>query len=357
MSILTVKDLCKVYGEQSVLSDVNFSVEKGEIVAIIGASDSGKNDLLRALNHIEPPTRGEVYFGDQLITKKNVDAVRRKIPMLRPDTVILAHLSVSENIMLPLQKILKIPKNIATEKVKETLQTVGMSEYADSYPDTLTSGQRQRVALSRCLALSPEVILLEEPTGFPDSIATTEMLSVLKKIASSEVTIIFTTDHLSLVRDIATRVLYIDSGTIYEQGSATDILDNPNKPNTKAFIHQKRIWECTITQRDFDYAHMLSSLNHFCYTHAIAGTISDKVQVITNELVLKLILPENGYCSVKLEYSDRLETYELSVRYAGKKNNIFADSVDNASTTLVKSKAKVVHFEYIDGFNIIRVKI
>jgi len=357
MSILFIKNLYKTYGEQTVLNNINLSVNKGDIIALIGATGSGKSILLKVINHLDPPTSGEVHFAEQIITIKNVDSVRHKMPLLLPETTLFSHLNVLKNLTMPQQKLLKRTPEVAIAKAMETLQTVGMTEQTERYPHQLTTAQKQRVALARCLALDPDILLIDDPTCITDTAATAEMLAVIRKIASSGITMLIATHHLPLVHEIATRVLYLDDYCIYEQGKPTEIFETPRRPKTKAFIRKQRTWEYVITQKDFDYAHMLGNLDLFCYTHAVPGITSDKIQNITQELVLKLILPHIGYCSVKLEYTDRLGSFELSVRYSGKKDNLFAKYSNDTSASLIKSNAKVVHFEYIDGFNIIKVKI
>jgi len=357
MSLLSIKNLCKSYGEQTILKNINLSVNKGDIIGIIGATGSGKSTLLKTINHLDPPTSGEIRFSDQLISHNNMDQFRQKMPLLFPDMTLFKHLSVLQNLTMPQQKLLKRPSSESIRKAKETLQTVGMSEYIDHLPHQLTAIQRQRIAIARCLSLEPEILLIDDPTSLTDTATTSEILSVIKKITSSGITMLIATHRLPFVRDITTRALYLDDHCLYEQGNPIDIFDTPRKPKTKAFLRKQRTWEYVITQRDFDFAHMFGNLDLFCYTHSVPGLTSDKIQIITAELVLKLILPQTGYCGIKLEYSDRLGTFELSVRYSGKKDNLFAKYTNDISASLIKSNAKVVHFEYIDGFNILKVKI
>jgi len=357
MSVLFIKNLSKAYGEQSVFLNVNLSVDKGDVIGVIGASGCGKSALLKAIYHLDPPTSGEVFLSEQLITKNNLDLLRCKMPLFLPDVALFSHLNVLRNLTMPQQKLLNTLPDMAIVRAKETLQLVGMSEYVDRFPHQLSPTQRQRVALARCLALDPVVLLIDEPTHCTDTTSTAEMFAVIKKIATSGVTMLIATSHFPLVRDIANRVLYLDEYCIYEHGNPTEIFDAPRRPKTKAFIHKQRTWEYVISQRDFDYANMLGSLELYCYTHSVPGITSDKIQIITAELVLKLVLPQTGYCSIKLEYTDRLGTFELSVRHSGKKDNLFARYPNDVSASLIKSNAKVVHYEYIDGFNIIKVKI
>ena len=351
MSIISVRNLSKAFGENIILQNVNADIEKGEVISIIGPSGTGKSTLLRAINFLDPPTGGEVFFDGEKITRKNMDAARRRMGMVFQNFGLFSHLSVMDNLIMGPVKLLGFSKEEATEKAAELLKTVGLAERAAFLPRQLSGGQKQRVAIARCLAMSPEVILFDEPTSALDPTMVSEVMAVMRSLAKSGMTMIVVTHEMDFARDVSGRVFYMDERGIYEDGSPDEIFNNPKKPKTQAFIYNIRSFSYEVTSRNFDYAEMLGGVENFCFRHAIERKTVNKLVLLAEELVINIITPQYGACSLSLSFSEKLRTYELSVSYCGKKANALDSAKDELSATLVKKSANDIRHEYADGVN------
>ncbi len=354
MSIISVKNLEKRFGDNIILRGVNADIEKGEIISVIGPSGTGKSTLLRAINFLGPPTQGEVYFNGEIITKKNTDSVRRKMGMVFQSFGLFSHLDVMGNLTSGPVRLLKTPKKAAEEKAAELLKTVGLSGRAHYMPGQLSGGQKQRIAIARCLAMSPDVILFDEPTSALDPTMVSEVTAVIRNLAKSGITMLIVTHEMDFARDISNRVMYMDEGGIYEEGSPGEIFDNPKKPKTQAFIYNIRSYKYEINNRNFDYVEMLGGLENFCFRHAVEKKTANKLQLLAEELVINIITPQFGECSVNLNFSEKLGTYELSVSYAGEKTDALENAEDDLSAMMVRNSAKEIKYDYTDGVNIIK---
>ncbi len=202
MSIISVKNLEKRFGNNIILQNVSAEIEKGEVISIIGPSGTGKSTFLRAINFLDPPTGGEVYFGGERITKKNMDAIRLKMGMVFQSFGLFSHLDVMGNLTAGPVRLLKTSKKEAEEKAADLLKTVGLSERARYMPGQLSGGQKQRVAIARCLAMSPEVILFDEPTSALDPTMVGEVMAVMRNLAKSGMTMLVVTHEMDFARHI-----------------------------------------------------------------------------------------------------------------------------------------------------------
>ena len=353
MSIISVKNLEKRFGENVILQNIDAEIEKGEVVSVIGPSGTGKSTFLRAINFLDPPTDGEVFFDGEKITKKNVDAARRKMGMVFQSFGLFSHLDVMGNLTAGPVKLLKTPKKEAEEKASELLKTVGLSERARFLPRQLSGGQKQRVAIARCLAMSPEVILFDEPTSALDPTMVSEVMAVMRNLAKSGMTMLVVTHEMDFARDVSNRVFYMDEGGIYEQGSPEEIFNSPKKPKTQAFIHNIRTYSYEIASRGFDYVEMLGGVENFCFRHAIEKKTANKLQLLAEELVINIVAPKYGACLLNMSFSEKLCTYELSVSYGGEISDALETSWDELSATMVRNSAKNLRHEYADGKNTI----
>lgn len=351
--IISVKNLEKRYGDNVILKNVNADIKKGEVVSVIGPSGMGKSTLLRAINFLDPPTGGEVYFDGEKITKKNMDAARRRMGMVFQNFGLFSHLDVMGNLTAGPVKLLKMPLSEAKEKAEGLLKAVGLSRRADYLPHKLSGGQKQRVAIARCLMMSPEVILFDEPTSALDPTMVSEVMAVMRSLAKSGMTMLVVTHEMDFARDVSDRVFYIDEGGIYEEGRPDDIFTNPKKPKTQAFIYNIRSFAYEVKNRDFDFVGMLGEVENFCFRHAVAKATANKLQLLAEELVINIITPKYGACTLNLNYSEKLETYDLSVSYGGENENALETAEDELSALMVKGIAKALSHEYADGVNVI----
>ena len=225
-------------GKVVALDDVSETIEKGEVVVIIGPSGSGKSTFLRSLNRLEKPTSGHIYFdGADLMSKKtNLNLLRRKMGMVFQHFNLFPHKTVIENITLAPMQLLKLSKEQAEKEAMELLSMVGLADRANEYPSRLSGGQKQRVAIARALAMKPDVMLFDEPTSALDPELVGEVLSVMKQLAKDGMTMVVVTHEMGFAREVATRVLFMCDGNIAEKGTPDEIFSNPQNPRTQQFL-------------------------------------------------------------------------------------------------------------------------
>ena len=238
MPILKVNNLEKKFGENLVLKDINFEVNKNEVVSIIGSSGSGKSTLLRCLNLLERPTSGEIYYMDKNILDEHFDErhYRSEVGMVFQNFNLFENKNVLENCTLGQEKVLKRSKKDAQDLAMKYLTDVGMGRFKDSKASQLSGGQKQRVAIARALCMNPKVLLFDEPTSALDPEMVGEVLEVMTKLAKSGITMIVVTHEMDFARDVSTRVLFMDKGIILEDGRPNDIFTNPTHDRTKEFL-------------------------------------------------------------------------------------------------------------------------
>ena len=242
--MIEVKKLCKDFngGELKVLKSIDYSIEKGEKIVIIGPSGSGKSTFLRCLNLLETPTSGEVWFENVLINSKKTDInlIRRKMGMVFQHFNLFPHKTVQQNITLAPVKLGLMSREEAEEEALKLLARVGLADKADAYPAQLSGGQKQRIAIVRSLAMKPDVMLFDEPTSALDPELTGEVLKVIRSLSEQHMTMIIVTHEMAFARDVANRVIFMDGGVIVEQGPARDVIENPQAERTKQFLARYR---------------------------------------------------------------------------------------------------------------------
>ena len=236
-TIISINGLKKSFGENEVLKNINFSVNKGDVTCIIGSSGSGKSTMLRCINLLEEPSGGEIiYRGKNILETKNIPAYRAKVEMVFQSFNLFDNMTVLKNCMVGLRKVLKIDKETAKKEAMYYLDKVGMAPYINAKPKQLSGGQKQRVAIARALAMKPDVILFDEPTSALDPQMVGEVLEVIKNIAKDGLTMIIVTHEMAFARDVSNHVVFMHNGVICEEGTPQDIFTNPQKPETKAFL-------------------------------------------------------------------------------------------------------------------------
>lgn len=243
--MIEVRNLTKRFGSNEVLRDVSLSVAQGEVVGIIGPSGSGKSTLLRCIEYLEPPDggtveiRGELAYRDpagrQLSTAK-VAATRRNVGMVFQHFYLFPHMSVLQNISSGPRYVLHASREQCENRARELLAQVGLSDKAHQYPEELSGGQQQRVAIARALAMDPLAMLFDEPTSALDPELVGEVLTVMRRLAESGMTMLVVTHEMGFVRQVADRVIFMDEGRIIEQGTPAQIFDAPQHPRTRAFL-------------------------------------------------------------------------------------------------------------------------
>ena len=237
--MLSVKNLKKSFGKNTVLKDISFDVSTGDILAIVGPSGSGKSTLLRCLNMIETPSSGKIVFeGTNLVDKNtNLSLVREKIGMVFQQFNLFNHLSVLDNLMLAPVKLKVMGEGSAKRKAIMLLEKIGLKDKALSYPSSLSGGQKQRVAIIRTLMMDPDIILFDEPTSALDPEMIGEVLDLIKMVASENKTMIIVSHEISFVKSIANRILFLENGKIIFDGSNKEFFNNKND-RIKAFLQK-----------------------------------------------------------------------------------------------------------------------
>lgn len=236
--LIKVDNLCKSFDKHEVLRGISTTVAKGEVVAVIGPSGCGKSTFLRSLNLLEVPTSGTIWFEGTDITDKSVDInkMRAKMGMVFQQFNLFPHMSVKKNIMYAPVKLKRMTKEEAAQKADELLARIGLSDKAESYPSSLSGGQKQRIAIVRALAMNPDVMLFDEPTSALDPEMVGEVLSLIKELANSGMTMVIVTHEMGFAREVANRVLFIHEGVIAEENKPEEFFGNPQNPRLQDFL-------------------------------------------------------------------------------------------------------------------------
>jgi len=236
--IITVRHLRKSYGTHEVLKDIDFSVEKGEVVSIIGSSGSGKSTLLRCINLLEKPSGGEIIYNGKNILdgSQNPADYRRRLGMVFQQFNLFDNHDVLSNCTVGQVKVLKRSKSEAEKVALRFLEVVGMDRYIHAKPKQLSGGQKQRVAIARSLSMEPDVMLFDEPTSALDPEMVGEVLKVMKDLAGSGLTMLVVTHEMEFAKDVSDRVVFMDKGVIAEEGTPEQIFQRPTQERTKEFL-------------------------------------------------------------------------------------------------------------------------
>ena len=247
MEIIRVENLSKSFGSLLVLKGLSFSVSKGEVVAIIGPSGSGKSTLLRCITHLELVDSGSIALSGKDMVRNGIYARREdlreiclKVGLVFQNFNLFPHFSVMRNITEAQVQVLRRTNADAEERAMRLLEKMGLPEKSKSYPFELSGGQQQRVSIARALALDPEILLFDEPTSALDPELTGEILKVIRDLALEKMTMVIVTHEIPFAREVADRVLFMDSGAFVEIGDAATLIDNPQQERTKAFLTRLR---------------------------------------------------------------------------------------------------------------------
>ena len=235
--IMKIKNLSKSYHTLPVLKDIRLDVQRGEVIAIIGPSGSGKSTLLRCMNALETISGGEIWFKDTCINRmKKLPKLRTEVGMVFQHFNLFPNMTVLKNIMYSPIKVRKEKKEDVEKRAIELLKTVGLEDKKDVYPDTLSGGQKQRVAIARALAMNPEILLFDEPTSALDPEMVGEVLSVMKNLAQTGMTMLVVTHEMGFAKEVADRVVFMDEGYILEEGKPQQIFEEAKNERVKAFL-------------------------------------------------------------------------------------------------------------------------
>ena len=233
-------DVYKNFGKLEVLKGINLKIEKGEVVTLIGPSGSGKSTILRCMNLLEQPTKGQVFIEGTEITAPKIDiqSIRKDIGMVFQHFNLFPHMTVMENMTYAPIKVNKMSKTDAEAKAMELLKLVGLTEKAQTYPGKLSGGQKQRIAIARALAMEPKIMLFDEPTSALDPEMVKEVLEVIKNLAHTGITMTLVTHEMGFAREVADRICFIDDGQILEDAPPDEFFANPKTERAKSFLEK-----------------------------------------------------------------------------------------------------------------------
>jgi polar amino acid transport system ATP-binding protein len=239
-ALVELTDVRKSYGDRVVLSDIDLTVQRHDVVCLIGSSGSGKSTLLRCLNLLEEIDDGVIRFDGVEISDPRVDprTVRRRVGMVFQAYNLFPHLTVLDNCVLAPIRVHGVRRADAVERARELLARFGLSEHVDKHPDRLSGGQQQRVALVRALCTEPELLLLDEITAALDPELVGEVLTIVRDLAEAGTTMVLATHEMSFARDVASTVCFLDAGRILEQGPPSELLVAPREERTRQFLHR-----------------------------------------------------------------------------------------------------------------------
>ena len=234
--MLTLNNVTVSFDNDTILENINLTINEGEIVCIIGPSGSGKSTLIRTMNHMVVPTSGTVSFKGEELTSKNINMMRQHIGMVFQSFELFPHLSVLDNLILAPTYLKKMSKEEAINKAKELLTRVNLLDKIDSYPSSLSGGQKQRIAIVRSMLMNPDMMLFDEPTSALDPEMVKEVLQVIKDLAKTGMTIAIVTHEMEFAKEIASRVLFVDQKSILADDTPENVFNNSNNDRVKEFL-------------------------------------------------------------------------------------------------------------------------
>lgn len=354
--MITVEHLSKRFGDLVVLEDISIHIKKGEVISIIGPSGTGKSTFLRCLNLLDQPSGGSIIIDgvNLLDAKADVPKIRQKMNMVFQSFNLFSHLSVLENLSIGPVKLLGMDKQEAQQKSLELLKLVGLAEKAENYPDELSGGQKQRVAIARCLAMNPEIILFDEPTSALDPTMVSEVLAVIRRLAKDGMTMLIVTHEMDFARDVSSRVLYMDEGGIYEEGTPQQIFEEPLKEKTRAFINRIRSLNYHITSPNYDLYAMNAEIETFCERQILPRKARHNLLLLVEE-VLQIHGPilQTTSLDLNISYSEKKENLVVVCESGGEAANLLDSNLqpDELGLTIINHLTEQIEYQRIDDRN------
>ena len=357
--MISIENLSKSFGDVAVLRDITIEISKGEVIAIIGPSGTGKSTFLRCLNLLEQPSGGAIHIDgvDILDRRSNIPKIRQRMNMVFQSFNLFAHLTVLENLTIGPLRLRQIKRREAEQKSMELLRLVGLAEKADCFPDELSGGQKQRVAIARCLAMEPEIILFDEPTSALDPTMISEVLAVIRRLARDGMTMAIVTHEMDFARDVASRVLYMDEGVIYEQGTPAQIFGNPQRPKTREFVNRIRSLSWRIGSPDYDLYAINAEIESFCDKQIIPRQARQNLLLLVEEL-LQLYSPllDVSCLEMTISYSEKHGGLEIVCEETGDAANPLESGVpDELGLNIIRNLAESIEYQRQGDSNRIQV--
>ena len=361
--VIRISHLKKAYSNVTPLKDINTEIRQGDVISIIGPSGTGKSTLLRCLNRLEEPTKGEITVLGRSMTgasPRELSALRRRMGMVFQSFYLFPHLTVIENIMLGPVELLGVSRPEAYRRGIELLKKVGLAEKALNYPDELSGGQKQRVAIARTLAMDPEIVLFDEPTSALDPTMVGEVLSVIRSLAGQGLTMLIVTHEMKFARDVSTRVFYMDQGIIYEEGAPEQVFEHPRTDRCRTFVHRLKTFHTEIRSREFDFLSVSSEIDGFARKHLLGANQSLKFQQIFEELcvaVLLPVLPGEGGWTLQFDAACREDGSECEavIRWEGEAFDPLTRG-EALSVRLALAKTRESNWNWEEGVNTVTIR-
>jgi len=293
--VIRLEHVKKEYSDVTPLTDVNAVIKRGETIAVIGPSGTGKSTLLRMINRMEDPTSGKVLvFGeDNMDSNTNLQTLRQKVGMVFQSFNLLHNYSVIENVMLAPVLLQKRDRQEVYDFAMKLLYAVGMASKADNSPESLSGGQQQRVAIARALAMKPEAILFDEPTSALDPSMVDGVLTIIQGLADMGMTLMIVTHEMNFARKVSDRVFYMDCGEIYEEGAPEQIFEHPQRNRTQAFVNKMNTLVMRINSKDFDQFDISSKVDAFTKQRKIEYVRTDRLKDCLHDVLMTDIVPAN----------------------------------------------------------------
>ena len=360
--MITVEHLSKRFGDLTVLRDVNVTLERGEVISIIGPSGTGKSTFLRCLNLLERPTGGSIRIDgvDLLDRRTDVAKLRKQMNMVFQSFNLFSHLSVLDNLTIAPVTLRRVKRPEAETKALELLRLVGLAEKSASFPDELSGGQKQRVAIARCLAMEPAIILLDEPTSALDPTTVSEVLGVIRRLARDGMTMAIVTHEMAFARDVSNRVLYMDEGVIYEEGAPQQIFEHPKQEKTRAFINRIRSFTRRLSSPDYDLYAMNAEIETFCEKHILPRKTRQDVLLLVEEM-LQIYGPilRTAVLDLTIGYSEKNDTLDLVWETTGEASNPLdpARLPDELGLSIIRSLAERIDYERVNERNRLSLRL
>lgn len=302
---------------------------------------------------------GSSFMQDILAPNYDCNALRRKVGTVFQSFNLFTHLTIVENLMLGPVQLLKKSRQEAYDRALELLDTVGLFDKAYSYPSELSGGQQQRAAIVRAMAMDPKVLLFDEPTSALDPTMVGEVLSVIRNLAGSGMTMLIVTHEMSFARNVSSRIFYMDEGIIYEDGTPEQIFDAPLKEKTRQFIHRLKAYSRHIDFGSLDFGEIHTEIMRFVVRNMISPVLSHRMEVLFEELCVQIVLfglkPADGV-DFSFLYSEEENSVEMDISWRGDQEDALAQA-DPISLALVKANTEKIQCAYEDGSNQIRTNI
>ena len=308
--MVEVSNLKKTFGGRTVLNGISFTLKEHDTLCVVGPTGCGKSTLLRCIAGLEEPDSGSVDINGnprQLISKGG----RHSIGMVFQSYNLFPHLDVLNNVMLAPVRVLGMSKKSAEQLAIEKLELVGLAEKALSNVESLSAGQRQRVAIARCLAMEPSLLLLDEPTSALDQVMVSEMQCLVRDLSKRGIAMVIVTHDLQFAREVGSHVIFMHEGTAYEQGTPEEVFDSPQKEQTNIFVNTILDYSYQIHSHRYDLYELQAGMIQFCKRHSLGKEVQFRVQLLAEE-VINIVPLEHG-------------TVTLSLRYSKKKGVIFLE--------------------------------